>query len=412
MEKLRESEEIRFTTNFSELQQKKEILESILLFRNDRIINNSDNNNSTRNSEVYSQYKNSILLHKFKINQTIEEIMQFNPNPYINNSLFNYNLKNKLLHSIGEYPKIVGEKSVFFYSIPENSRITNIKRYQLLKPDYCQVIKIDSESHIVSTLNSTVYVKKNQYIQVDKIFIFGGNETMSIKILIINPLKVNEPIQSEFITTKVTYGSSCTCVYDGGKYIYIFGGYTSSYSSNLKSIMKRIMRFDIRDNTLDQNFSKSKFCRKGSFGCSDGKRFIYLTGGLDKEGNNIYRIDRFDFETRKMEELNSFNYVPRNILYYKDHLYYIIEDNFCQHNLENNQFTTFKTSVTLSNLFFDSFCRQFIAFENSGSQIKVYCQDASFLSEENKCETMFKQCSYSFNNDSRSTFIMSYEDNI
>eukprot|EP01132_Coremiostelium_polycephalum_P002214 gene2214-2729_t len=313
LEKLKDNEVFKLSTELSRLDHNKSVIQSF--------ITNSNSNSVISNSSVDiidKLDKDEILLEKYQINNFIKEIDSDQDG--CNNQVDLYSFKpivvgnngdnqsvEELMGTMNKFGKLEDDTKQRIYIIGgEHTQTKQIFSHILSNGDEGQSIELDKEYSLNSIKTSTILIKKNQFIKDDTIYIFGSNN----KDKSIKKYTINNNNRLEIIENKVVIGTCPTVIYDGGKYIYIFGGhiFESKFVGSRLYESKRIMRFDISIDQLDQDFSAQLTVgRSYSSGCFDGVRYFYLLNGFTENSKILNNIERFDLETKKSEIIFTFN---------------------------------------------------------------------------------------------------------
>eukprot|EP01132_Coremiostelium_polycephalum_P004141 gene4141-5181_t len=279
----------------------------------------------------------------------------------------------------------------------------------VVKGQKTKILKCDQPYDLRAIRTSSVYIKKNQYLKEDTLFIIGSNNTdKTIKRC--RPGKKDKKITFQSRDYYFNFGSNSTCIYDGGKFIYIFGGYKidkskegngGGGSNENNDELKKIVRFNLTNQLLDTNYSHLSGSRYYSQGCYDGHRYFYLFGGLNQDHKIQLNIERFDTVTKKSEIIleiptkirNPTNYSVAEIIYHNNHLYFSVQTTFYKLSLDPlqpTQLLQFSIPSYLAYLYLQQ--NQFIGFyfDTKEKVIKVYCELLDSFQKEYQSDLKFK----------------------
>eukprot|EP01132_Coremiostelium_polycephalum_P007627 gene7627-9383_t len=394
--KQKEEEMNKQVSNLSVLEQTKSDIESILQFYDNNIQqllddqqNNSDPEIIKKNENtIYGQYKNSVLLSSFRINQFLDThhlklSTDKQPTVYCKS-------KNQILQLVKDFGEILDIEYPSIYLVGGDI-VKSMTKHCLFKIDSNQKISFDKEYDLRCIETATVFVKGNKQNQTtDTIYIFGANnQDKTIKKCRLNRGSDNCIIES--IKLDITMGSNPTSIFDGERYIYIFGGWIKeNETEKLDRSMKRVLRFDITNDKLEALNSNLQQGRYQSKGCYDGKRYIYLFSGWDKNDTLIKNIERFDTVKMKSEiffhfNMDKFNFFFSTLIIHEDYLYFTIDKQFYKLNLLTQLASSWKTDSMINFLIFDPRTQnQFIAIDfSSKDKLVIYSQSFTSVTTDN-----------------------------
>eukprot|EP01132_Coremiostelium_polycephalum_P004828 gene4828-6017_t len=258
--------------------------------------------------------------------------------------------------------------------------VKSIVKHHLYNKESIQSIELDKEYQLSYIRTSTELVKRNQYIQDDTVYIFGGYSGDKL----LKKYQLNKSIMEFIEYSNTVFGSNTTCLYDGDRFIYLLGVTMQGIDT-----LSRIMRFDISTDQLDTEYSDLLAPRFCSSGCFDGKGNIYLWGGTKKEKGLYtynYYIEKFNITNKKSEiifeiDKNEINTSLFSILFHENQLYFSNGPMLYRYNLLSNQVSKFNFTSNISKIFYFEPKNQLIAINLDifKGQSNIYVEDLSTL---------------------------------
>eukprot|EP01133_Synstelium_polycarpum_P003804 gene3804-4385_t len=171
------------------------------------------------------------------------------------------------------------------------------------------------------------------------IYVFGGSYSMTTY----RRYNISKAAWDKTPERLVRGGAGIAAVYDGRKYIYVFGGKVFEESKPYHQIVHRIERLNVATKTIDYLASMSKH-KYGAHPCYDGSRYIYIVGGQIVNGRACKEIERFDTQDNKSTvyiSLGGGGLVQGAVIDVRgDAIYYLTQTHFKRFNIASKTFET------------------------------------------------------------------------
>eukprot|EP01132_Coremiostelium_polycephalum_P008073 gene8073-9931_t len=208
---------------------------------------------------------------------------------------YRLNLKTKNITILSPNP------SPLFHVIPSSSLV----KISLPTPPPTTTTTIKSSSS--TTTNETDIKNSTSKKSTEFIYIVGGYYDLN-KQANIYRYDIDMDQWSLVATNSMGMGSNTSVQYDGDKYIYMFGGFYPGSRHDQFEKMKRIDRFNVETNTIENQIGQMVKPKFQAFTCYDNQRYIYIVGGFNERRtvDNYHEIERFDLESKQCKLMFQF----------------------------------------------------------------------------------------------------------